>query len=76
VPACLFPEHSPGRKHERHIELADWQYSFKQVSTDIRTIFSDACDRLGLHWTAARTTICVSRKRDVAILDEFIGPKR
>jgi len=107
---CLFPQHGPGRKHERHIELADWQrtlvdrwpeqllrgliqsdgcrfqntgtnwawprYSFKQVSTDIRTIFCDACDRLGLHWTAARTTIYVSRKRDVAILDKFIGPKR
>jgi len=29
-----------------------------------------------LHWTEARTTIYVSRKRDVAILDVFIGPKR
>jgi hypothetical protein len=52
------------------------RYSFKQVSDDIRGIFCDACDRLGLHWTEARTTIDVSRKRDVAILDEFVGPKR
>jgi hypothetical protein len=22
---CLFPQHGPGRKHERQIELADWQ---------------------------------------------------
>jgi hypothetical protein len=22
---CLFPQHGPGRKHERHIELVDWQ---------------------------------------------------
>jgi hypothetical protein len=22
---CLFPQHGPGRKHERKIELADWQ---------------------------------------------------
>lgn len=22
---CLFPQHGPGRKHERRIELADWQ---------------------------------------------------
>lgn len=59
--------------------VCDWsspRYSFKQVSDDIRTIFCEACDRLGLRWTAARTTIYVSRKADVAILDEFIGPKR
>jgi hypothetical protein len=23
--ACLFPQHGPGRKHKRRIELADWQ---------------------------------------------------
>src|SRR5205823_11339143 len=22
---CLFPQHAPGRKHERKIELSDWQ---------------------------------------------------
>ncbi len=22
---CLFPQHGPGRKHMRRIELADWQ---------------------------------------------------
>jgi hypothetical protein len=107
--AVLFPQHGPGKKHERPIELTDWQttvadqwpeqlvrglidsdgcrfqnsgtnwswprYSFKQVSAGIRGIFCDACDRLGLHWTEARTTIYVSCKRDVAILDEFVGPK-
>lgn len=107
---CLFPQHGPGKKHERPIKLTDWQktlvdrwprellrglihsdgcrfqntgtnwswprYAFSQVSDDIRAIFCDACDRLALRWTAARTTIYVSRKADVAILDEFIGPKR
>jgi hypothetical protein len=107
---CLFPQHGPGKKHERRIELTEWQtalvdrwpkqlvrglihsdgcrfqntgtnwswprYSFTQVSDDIRGIFCDACDRLGLRWTRARTTIYVSRKADVAVLDEFIGPKR
>jgi hypothetical protein len=24
---CLFPQHGPGRKHERQIELANWQQS-------------------------------------------------
>jgi hypothetical protein len=106
----LFPQHGPGRKHERPIVLSDWQeelvsrwpeqllrgliqsdgcrfentgtnwswprYGFKQVSNDIRGIFCRACDRLGVHWTRAKNTIYVSRKADVAILDEFIGPKR
>lgn len=59
------------------------RYSFSNVSTDITSIFCTACDRLGLHWTAAfpkserrAVTIYVSRKADVARLDEFIGPKR
>jgi len=46
------------------------------VSGDIRAIFCQACDRLGVRWTQARTTIYVSGKADVARLDEFIGPKR
>jgi hypothetical protein len=32
---------------------------------------------MGLHWTRSGSrTIYVSRKADVAKLDEFIGPKR
>jgi hypothetical protein len=108
---CLFPQHGRGRKHERQIELSEWQrelvarqpqlllrgliqsdgcrfintgrswraprYSFSNLSHDIRTIFCDACDLMGLRWTASgATTIYVSRKADVAILDRFVGPKR
>jgi len=52
------------------------RYSFSNTSGDIRTIFCDACDLLGLHWTRARdNTVYVSRKADVALLDEFVGPK-
>jgi hypothetical protein len=106
---CLFPQHGPGRKHERRIALEDWQrehvanhpehllrglihsdgcrfvntgrnwrhprYSFNNRSDGIRTIFCDACDALGIHWTVAPRTVYVSRVRDVALLDEFIGPK-
>jgi hypothetical protein len=106
---CLFPQHGPGRKHERPIILGDWQrellarhpdallrglihsdgcrfintgtnwrhprYSFSNASDDIRRIFCDACDVLGLRWTTAPRTVYVSRKADVARLDEFIGPK-
>ncbi|HEY5816364.1 MAG TPA: hypothetical protein VIS95_08505 [Solirubrobacterales bacterium] len=59
------------------------RYVFSNVSTDITSIFCSACDCLGLRWTAsfptnesAAVAIYVSRKADVARLDEFIGPKR
>jgi hypothetical protein len=59
------------------------RYAFSNVSTDITSIFCSACDCLGLRWTAAfpksetaAVTIYVSRKDDVAKLDEFVGPKR
>jgi hypothetical protein len=59
------------------------RYGFANVSTDITSIFCAACDELGLHWTAAfpsdeakAVTIYVSRKADVARMDEFVGPKR
>lgn len=59
------------------------RYVFGNMSTDVTSIFCTACDLLGLHWTAAfpsneaRTVaIYVSRKADVARMDEFIGPKR
>lgn len=108
---CLFPQHGPGRKHERPIVLTDWQqalvvraperlvrglihsdgcrflntgrggwasprYSFSNVSADIRGIFKNACELLGLHTTEAPPkTVYVSRKADVARMDEFVGPK-
>jgi hypothetical protein len=106
---CLFPQHGAGRKHERRIELTDWQwslvsehpelllkglihsdgcrfvntgrkwrhprYSFSNKSDDIRAIFCDTCDLIGVHWTVAPNTVYVSRVRDVAVLDGFIGPK-
>ena len=52
------------------------RYVFTNVSTDIRRIFVQTCDLLGLHTTFAKPkTIYASRKADVARMDEFIGPK-
>jgi hypothetical protein len=51
------------------------RHSFHNYSDDIRRMFCDTCERLGLHRTAANHTIYVSRKADVARMDEFIGPK-
>ena len=52
------------------------RYGFSQASDDIRGIFCHVCDLVGVHWTkAGQRQIYVSRKTDVARLDEFIGPK-
>lgn len=59
-----------GRRYEY------WRYSFKNSSEDIRRIFTDECDALGIHWTEAnRVTISIARRADVALLDTFVGPK-
>jgi hypothetical protein len=116
---CVFPQHGPGRKHERRIELAPWQreivaahgkalirglihfdgnrhinpitrrlpsgikhyryprYMFTNASSDILTIFTDALDLLGVHWTNSYPrVISIARAPDVAFLDTFVGPKR
>jgi hypothetical protein len=53
------------------------RYAFSNRSADIHSIFRGACRQLDLRWTASGSyTTYVSRKADVAILDEFIGPKR
>ena len=52
------------------------RYGFSNRSEGIKQIFCDACDQLGLHWTTAgKYVINVSRAKDVAALDRFVGPK-
>jgi hypothetical protein len=114
-----FPQHGPGRKHHRRIELTGWQreithghprellrglihsdgcrainrfrtrlpsgriaeyeyprYFFSNLSADIRAIFCDHCDLLGIRWTQSNPrNISISHRRSVALLDEFVGPK-
>jgi hypothetical protein len=57
----------------------DWscpRYAFSNKSSDIRAIFSYACDQFGVEWTRSGDhVIYVSRNVDVARLDEWIGPK-
>jgi hypothetical protein len=53
------------------------RYVFTNFSDDIKKIFCEACDRLDLRWTTAPPkSVYVSRKDDVAKLDELVGPKR
>ena len=111
---CLIPQHGPGRKHLRKIELAggqqdivsehpEWllrglihsdgsysvntirhpkktyvypRYLFSNRSADIRQIFCDACDRLGIEWRVmTKYNISIARRDSIATMDEFVGPK-
>ena len=52
-------------------------YSFTNASADIRYIFGCACDQLGIGWRrSSERIIAITRRQDVARLDEFVGPKR
>jgi hypothetical protein len=117
IPA--FPQHGPGRKHKRTIELLPWQrelttrypemllrglihsdgcrtinrfrtlllsgrvaeyeyprYFFSNLSADIRRIFTDHCELLGIRWTQSNPrNISISHRYSVALLDSFVGPK-
>jgi hypothetical protein len=112
---CLFPQHGPGRKHERPIVLSDWQETlverhpelflrglihsdgcrfinpvrhgkklytyprcnFSNASADIRKLFGDTCDVLGIEWRVMNArNISVAKRASVARLDDFVGPKR
>jgi hypothetical protein len=114
-----FPQHGPGRKHLRKIELADWQleltrahpgplirglthsdgcrvinrfktklpsgrvreyayirYFFTNHSEDIRQIFIEHCELLGIRVTQSNhRNLTVSHRHSVAILEELVGPK-
>ncbi|WP_406009556.1 helix-turn-helix domain-containing protein [Streptomyces sp. NBC_00637] len=119
---CLFPQHGPGKKHERLITLVPWQevivdahpwefirglihsdgcritnwtkktvggerkryeyprYFFANKSDDIRKLFTNTLDKVGVEWTTlARGSdpfnISIARKASVALLDTHVGPK-
>jgi len=53
------------------------RYSFSNMSLDIQRIFTDSCDQLGIPWTQPYfKTISIAKRRAVALMDTFIGPKR
>jgi hypothetical protein len=114
-----FPQHGPGKKHERPIVLEPWQrelttqhpgalvrglihsdgcrtinrfntklpsgrvaryayprYFFSNLSADIRAIFCEHCELLGIRWTQSNPrNISVSHRHSVAILERLVGPK-
>lgn len=108
-----FPQHGPGRKHERPIALVPWQqeivarhpgdfirglihsdgcrtinrfktrlpsgrvaeyayarYFFSNLSADIRGLFCDTCEVLGVRWTLSNPrNVSVAHRTSVAKLD-------
>jgi len=53
------------------------RYFFSNLSDGIRAIFCEHCDLLGIRWTQSNPrNISVSHRKSVALLDEFVGPKR
>ena len=52
------------------------RYFFSNLSDDIRRIFCEHCELLGIRWTQSnRRNISISHRKSVALMDEFIGPK-
>ena len=52
------------------------RYTFSNASADIRKLFCDTCDLLGIEWRVMNArNISVARRASVARLDEFVGPK-
>jgi len=52
------------------------RYQFSNESADIKRIFTDALDQLGIAWRVMnRKTISIARAEAVAALDAFVGPK-
>jgi len=119
---AVFPQHGPGRKHERKIALEPWQqkavdaypwefikglvhsdgcritnwterivggvrkryeyprYFFTNTSADIRRLYTDTLDTLGVAWTETRRrgearNISVARRASVAKMDARVGAK-
>jgi hypothetical protein len=73
--------HSDGCRHTNRVTVggnryAYPRYTFTNASDDIRQIFCDACDAIGVEWRRMNArNISVARRASVARLDEFIGPK-
>jgi hypothetical protein len=53
------------------------RYNFTNASGDIRALFTDTCDLLGIEWRRMNArNISIARRASVSRLDGFVGPKR
>ncbi|MBA9006430.1 helix-turn-helix domain-containing protein [Thermomonospora cellulosilytica] len=71
---CINRVRRPLKDGDRWYEYP--RYLFKNASDDIRRLYTDALDRLGIAWKQNNVReISVARRDAVARLDEFVGPK-
>jgi hypothetical protein len=107
--SCLFPQHGPGKKHERSVALEPWQqaivevapwsllrglirsdgcvfvnrtgkysylsYCFDNLSPDIRGLFVETCQRVGVDCRPSGTSVRIYRRASVALFAEHVGTK-
>ena len=60
----------------RVAEYAYPRYFFSNLSADIRALFCESCEPLGLRWTQSNhRNISISHRTSVGLLDENVGPK-
>lgn len=65
------------RLPSRRIAVYEYpRYFFSNLSVDIRQIFCEHCDLLGIRWTQSNPrNMSISHRDSVALLDSFVGPK-
>lgn len=72
---CRYVAHQPTTDRRRTYPYV--RYSFSNRSDDIKRIFCEHLDLLGVHWTEANAAnIQIARRPSVEILDRIVGPKR
>lgn len=69
--------HSDGSRSQNIVKGRNYpRYTFSNRSDEIRKMFTDTAENLGLKWTTAnKHNVAISRRDDVAWLDEHIGEK-
>ena len=64
------------RVHVKGKDYAYPRYQFSNRSDDIRALFTNACDKLGVRWRQwTRYHVSVAQRASVALLDSEVGPK-
>jgi hypothetical protein len=64
------------RVHVKGRDYAYPRYQFSNRSDDIRLLFTNACDLLGVAWRPwGRYHVSIARRDAVRRLDQFVGPK-
>ncbi|MDX2079002.1 MAG: transcriptional regulator [bacterium] len=75
--------HSDGSRAQNIVNGTNYvRYMFSNKSVDLIELCKYVCDKIGVHWTTKKAhyrmqsyTVYVSRREDVAYLDEVVGAK-